>query len=845
MLLKIYEIAWGETVTASGTMAGAIVTYDLTFSDQGLVGPPGPSGPEGPQGLAGDFVVNFRVVTTGETLVSKAKIAANTTAGAFTLTLPATPANGDVIDFYDYAETFDANPLTLARNGSKIESLEENLICNVKGAYFSLVYSGSTRGWQVLPSFGTAGGGGESALTTRGDMLYRGAGASTRLPIGAAGQILKVNSGGNAPEWGAAPATGVTSVALSSSDFTVSGSPVTSSGTITANLANSGVSAGTYTKVTVDAKGRVTTGATAGISDVTGLQTALDGKAATSHSHSISDVTSLQTSLDGKAATSHTHSSSAITDFNAAAAAAAPVQSVAGRAGAVTLAVADVSGAVSTSDSRLSDARTPNSTLAHASTHHTGGTDALAPSQIGAQSLFTTTTSTITGNTTITAGRALIYQVTTTSAVTADINLPSSGHQAGDIIVVRSTTPFASGSVLTIKSGSGATLDTITSAEQAFRYTAQSNSPNGWIKVPVDTHTHPASAITDLSSSGNAAGLYDNAAGQVGAVVNDFSFRINGDAVSADFDTANLTASRTYGLPNANGILARTDDFAAPPAIGNTTRNTGAFTTLSAAPTSGSALTLTGGTVTASAPVLDATQTWNNAAVTFTGLRVNVTNTASAAASLLADVQVGGSNVFSINRAGALGAGGAAWLAFNSAFGSAANLGGVWSFGNGQVAFNVGSSLGGGSGTVQIGAGASLGWSSNTQPTAANADLRLWRDAADTLALQRTTSPQTFRIYSTFTSTTSFERLNIAAQTGGSFIIGTEKGSGGGTARGLELRTDNVARINISSTGGIGFYGAAASAQPAAVADATDAATVITQLNALLSRLRTIGVIAT
>jgi hypothetical protein len=38
------------------------------------------------------------------------------------------------------------------------------------------------------------------------------------------------------------------------------------------------------------------------ISDVTGLQTALDGKAASSHSHAISDVTNLQTSLDAKLA---------------------------------------------------------------------------------------------------------------------------------------------------------------------------------------------------------------------------------------------------------------------------------------------------------------------------------------------------------------------------------------------------------------------------------------------------------------------------------------------------------------------------------------------------------------
>lgn len=51
------------------------------------------------------------------------------------------------------------------------------------------------------------------------------------------------------------------------------------------------------------------------ISDVTNLQTALDGKAASVHTHAISDVTSLQTALDGKAALSHTHTKSQITDF--------------------------------------------------------------------------------------------------------------------------------------------------------------------------------------------------------------------------------------------------------------------------------------------------------------------------------------------------------------------------------------------------------------------------------------------------------------------------------------------------------------------------------------------------
>ena len=49
------------------------------------------------------------------------------------------------------------------------------------------------------------------------------------------------------------------------------------------------------------------------MSDVTGLQSALDGKAASSHTHAVSDVTGLQNALDGKAALSHTHGMSDVT----------------------------------------------------------------------------------------------------------------------------------------------------------------------------------------------------------------------------------------------------------------------------------------------------------------------------------------------------------------------------------------------------------------------------------------------------------------------------------------------------------------------------------------------------
>jgi hypothetical protein len=64
--------------------------------------------------------------------------------------------------------------------------------------------------------------------------------------------------------------------------------------------------------------GKASTSHTHVISDVTGLQTALDGKAATAHTHAIGDVTGLQTALDGKASSSHTHAIADVTGLQTA-----------------------------------------------------------------------------------------------------------------------------------------------------------------------------------------------------------------------------------------------------------------------------------------------------------------------------------------------------------------------------------------------------------------------------------------------------------------------------------------------------------------------------------------------
>jgi hypothetical protein len=57
-------------------------------------------------------------------------------------------------------------------------------------------------------------GGMTNPMTTTGDVIYSSSGSTpARLGIGTAGQILKVNSGATAPEWGAATSGGMTSLA--------------------------------------------------------------------------------------------------------------------------------------------------------------------------------------------------------------------------------------------------------------------------------------------------------------------------------------------------------------------------------------------------------------------------------------------------------------------------------------------------------------------------------------------------------------------------------------------------------------------------------------------------------
>lgn len=61
-------------------------------------------------------------------------------------------------------------------------------------------------------------------------------------------------------------------------------------------------------------------------------------------------------------------------------------------------------------------------------------------------------------------------------------------------------------------------------------------------------------------------------------------------------------------------------------------------------------LAVAAGTMTTDVNAISVTQTWNAAGVAFTAVKLNVTNTASAAGALLMDLQIGGFSAFSLSK---------------------------------------------------------------------------------------------------------------------------------------------------------------------------------------------------
>jgi hypothetical protein len=152
--------------------------------------------------------------------------------------------------------------------------------------------------------------------------------------------------------------------------------------------------------------------------------------------------------------------------------------------------------------------------------------------------------------------------------------------------------------------------------------------------------------------------------------------------------------------------------------------------------------------------IYDLTDTWNAGGTTFTAIKMNVTNTASASTSLLMDLQVDGSSLFSVGRAGNVIS--PIGTAATPSLGIGTGSSGLYSR---SATLRLNFSIAGFDAGVEIGPSllalqntAQVAWASGTLPSS-GLDLYLARDAANTLALKNGTAAQEFRVYENTTGT--------------------------------------------------------------------------------------------
>ena len=108
---------------------------------------------------AGGTAWDTTLKTSSFTATAGAGYLLNTTAGAVTVTLPASPSAGNTVDISDAVGKAHTNKITIGRNGSNIYAAAADIEITSKRGNITLIYTDATNGWvsidtvEIVPSY--------------------------------------------------------------------------------------------------------------------------------------------------------------------------------------------------------------------------------------------------------------------------------------------------------------------------------------------------------------------------------------------------------------------------------------------------------------------------------------------------------------------------------------------------------------------------------------------------------------------------------------------------------------------------------------------------------------------
>jgi len=184
-------------------------------------------------GFGSDSDISWQaVVTSDTTMVSGRGYFVDSSGGAITMTLPASPSLGDTVAIV--ALDGDTNAVTIARNSSNIEGTTDNLSIVTNYGAVTLIYSDASNGWyrhnnEAPDSFVSATGGTES---TSGDYKIHTFNSSSNFVVSSASNrgannivsyvVVAGGGGGGSSRGGGGGAGGFREGRASGESYTVS-----------------------------------------------------------------------------------------------------------------------------------------------------------------------------------------------------------------------------------------------------------------------------------------------------------------------------------------------------------------------------------------------------------------------------------------------------------------------------------------------------------------------------------------------------------------------------------------------------------------------------------------------